>query len=116
MQLNSAQLTAPGTGHAEVDSALAVRQAFTSFVGETFFSQMIKSMRSTTDKPAYFHGGRGEEVFQAQLDQELSQQMTAASADKFAHPMFEKQFPQLGKVLREYEQRNNQSPGLDLRA
>jgi peptidoglycan hydrolase FlgJ len=103
VNLNTAQTKPTGTGQADVDDALAVRDAFTSFVGETFFSQMIKSMRSTTDKSAYFHGGKGEEIFTAQLDQVLSGEMTTASADQFANPMFERQFPHLGARIREYE-------------
>ena len=55
---------------------------------------MIKSMRTMTDKPAYFHGGRGEEVFQSQLDQKLAEHLTETSAHRFAEPMFERQFPQ----------------------
>jgi Rod binding domain-containing protein len=73
----------------------ALREQFTQFVGETFFGQMIKSMRATTQKPAYFHGGRAEEVFQSQLDQQLAQHLTEASAEQFAEPMFERQFPKL---------------------
>jgi peptidoglycan hydrolase FlgJ len=71
-----------------------VRDKFTQFVGEAFFGQMMKAMRSTVGKPAYFYGGRAEEVFQGQLDQTMSQQLTKASASKFAEPMFERQFPQ----------------------
>ena len=37
-----------------------LREKFTQFVGETFYGQMIKSMRSTVGKPAYFHGGQAE--------------------------------------------------------
>ena len=76
-------------------SAAELRTQFTQFVGETFYGQMIKAMRSTVDKPAYFHGGRGEEVFEGQLDQKLAEYMTEASAEKFADPMFEQQFPHL---------------------
>jgi hypothetical protein len=72
----------------------ALREQFTQFVGETFFGQMIKSLRATTQKPAYFHGGRAEEVFQGQLDQKLAEHLTEASAEQFANPMFERQFPQ----------------------
>jgi Rod binding domain-containing protein len=79
-----------GTGNAE-----DLREAFSQFVGETFFGQMVKSMRAMTDKPAYFHGGRAEEVFQSQLDQKLAEHLTEASADRFAEPMFERQFPHL---------------------
>ena len=66
-----------------------LREAFTSFVGETFYSQLLGSMRKTVEKPAYFHGGRTEEVFQGQLDQHMATQMTKATEDRFAGPMFE---------------------------
>jgi hypothetical protein len=78
----------------------ALREAFTQFVGETFFGQMVKSMRAMTDKPAYFHGGRAEEAFQSQLDQKLAEHLTEASADRFAEPMFERQFPGLSDGAR----------------
>ena len=82
-----------------------VRKQFTQFVGEAFFGQMIKAMRATTGKPAYFHGGRAEEVFQGQLDQKLAEHLTEASADRFAEPMFERQFPRLAAQL--------EKPGLE---
>jgi len=66
-----------------------LRSTFDAFVGEVFFTQMMESMRKTTGKPAYMHGGRGEEVFQKQLDQVFSQEMTKASASSFSEPMFE---------------------------
>ncbi len=66
-----------------------LREAFDSFVGQTFFQQMLGAMRATVDKPAYFHGGRAEEVFQNQLDQVLSEHMTEAAADDFTDPLFE---------------------------
>lgn len=66
-----------------------LRKQFDSFVGETFYGQLLKSMRSTQGKPAYFHGGRAEEVFQSQLDQTLATELTKASADQFTGPMFE---------------------------
>ena len=72
-----------------------LREAFTQFVGETFYGQMIKAMRSTVGKPAYFHGGRCEEVFRGQLDQALSEHMTNATADRFTEPMLLRQFPHL---------------------
>ena len=66
-----------------------LRLAFQSFVGQTFFGQMLKAMRQTVGKPAYFHGGRAEEIFQQQLDQVLAEKIAEASADTFAGPMFE---------------------------
>ena len=72
-----------------------LREQFTQFVGESFYGQMLKAMRATVGKPAYFHGGRAEEVFQGQLDQQMAQHLTEASAEKFAEPLFERQFPHL---------------------
>jgi peptidoglycan hydrolase FlgJ len=66
-----------------------LRKAFDAFVGETFFGQMLSSMRKTVGKPAYFNGGRAEEIFQQQLDQTMAKQIGDASADKFSGPMFE---------------------------
>jgi len=66
-----------------------LKEVFHQFVGETFFHQLIKSMRSTLGKPAYFHGGRAEEVFQGRLDQMLSEQMAEKSAEQIAGPMYE---------------------------
>ena len=71
-----------------------LREKFTQFVGEAFFGQMLKAMRSTVGKPAYFYGGRAEEVFQGQLDQTMAEHFTKTSAAKFSEPMFERQFPQ----------------------
>lgn len=65
------------------------RETFRQFVGQTVFGQMLASMRKTVDKAPYFHGGRAEEVFQGQLDQELAKNIAESSADRFADPMFD---------------------------
>ena len=49
----------------------------------------MKSMRSTLDKPAYFHGGRGEEVFQGEMDRIFVEELSAATASDVSGPMFE---------------------------
>jgi Rod binding domain-containing protein len=72
-----------------------LRKQFTQFVGEAFYGQMLKAMRATVGKPAYFHGGRAEEVFQGQLDQHMAEHLTEATAEKFSEPLFERQFPHL---------------------
>lgn len=81
------------------EGAEEVRDTFRQFVGEAFFGQMLKAMRSTQGKPAYFHGGHAEEVFQGQLDQIMSERMTEVSADKIADPMFRQQFPAQAALL-----------------
>ena len=66
-----------------------LREAFDSFVGEVFFGQILKAMRKTVGKPAYFHGGRTEEVFTQQLDQVLAEKLSKTCAPKLSEPMFE---------------------------
>lgn len=66
-----------------------LREAFHDFVGQTFFAEMIKACRSSQQPSAYFHGGRAEEIFQGQLDQVLSEELSTSSADKIADPMYE---------------------------
>jgi hypothetical protein len=65
-----------------------LREAFHNFVGQTFFSQLLSSLRSTQEGAAYFNGGQAEKIFQGQLDQVLSEELTKSSADKIADPMF----------------------------
>ncbi|GAB5405407.1 MAG: rod-binding protein [Aureliella sp.] len=66
-----------------------LKEAFQDFVGQTFFSEMMKALRSTQDEAAYMNGGRAEKVFQGQLDQVLTEQLSEASADKIAEPMYD---------------------------
>jgi hypothetical protein len=97
MQINAANLTMPARDPSASpmltskgkNSPTEVKKAFTDFVGQTMFGQALASMRKTIDKPAYFHGGRAEEVFQGQLDQILSEKLTEASAESFAGPMYD---------------------------
>ena len=79
---------AAGQGNATRNDA-ETREAFDSFVGQLFFGQMLGAMRKTVGKPAYFHGGRAEEIFQQQLDQVLGEKLSEASRHQFSGPMFD---------------------------
>jgi Rod binding domain-containing protein len=100
--INSVSTSAAGPSTA-IEKAKEVREVFQKFVGETFYQQMFKSMRSTLGKPAYFHGGRGEEVFTSQLDQTLSQSMANANGGELSQGMFRAAFPQLHEILQQAE-------------
>lgn len=65
-----------------------LQKSFQDFVGQTFFGQMIASMRSTQEDVPYFNGGRAEKIFQGQLDQVLSEELSNSSASTFSDPMF----------------------------
>lgn len=66
-----------------------LKEAFGDFVGQTLFGSMLSTMRESVGKPAYFHGGRTEEVFQQQMDQHLVEAMSDASSETIAEPMYQ---------------------------
>ena len=66
-----------------------LQKAFTDFAGQTFFGELVKQMRATVKKPAFFHGGMGEDIFQSQLDQVLVERISDASAKSFSDPMYQ---------------------------
>lgn len=66
-----------------------LREAFNDFVGQTFFGELMKQMRATLDKPAFFHGGMGEDIFQSQLDQIMVERMSDTTAHSFSDPMYQ---------------------------
>jgi len=58
-----------------------LRQAAEQLVGITFFQTLLQSAHNSTLKGDYGHGGRGEEVFTAQLDVILAER--AAESSRF---------------------------------
>lgn len=64
-------------------------KAFNQFVGESLYGQLMKSLRSSTGNAAYFDGGRAEEMFQAQLDQQITQRLAAETGHQLTGPMME---------------------------
>ncbi len=65
----------------------------------TFYSQMVKSMRAGQGKPAYFHGGQAEEIFQSQMDQIVSMNLAKTHGAQFAEPLFRAYLQQRGESV-----------------
>jgi flagellar protein FlgJ len=65
-----------------------LRKKFDSFVGESFYGQMLHEMRKTVGKSAYFNGGHAEEVFRGQLDQVIATKLAESNAKDFTGSMF----------------------------
>ncbi len=78
----------PKKGKTETDEDKQVRELLHQFVGQVLFGQMIKSMRATQEQNPYFHGGRTEEIFQGQLDEVLTKELTKSSASSLSEPMY----------------------------
>jgi Rod binding domain-containing protein len=67
---------------------LLVREKFQDFVAGTFYKQMLKALRSTQGKPAYFHGGQAEEIFKSQMDEHVTDQLAKSHGEPFASGLF----------------------------
>lgn len=76
-------------------------ELYQQFVGETFFQQMFKAMRSSLGETAYMSGGQAEKMFQTQLDAELAAQMAQTHGEMFVSPALKANaslFPQSPQV------------------
>ena len=65
-----------------------LREGTGKVVGSVFYGAMLKAMRSSSIKGPYGHGGRGEEVFAAQLDARLARRMGEASKGGLAETLY----------------------------
>ncbi len=83
------QAVAAQAAGSESSGKSELREKFDSFVGESFYGQMLQAMHKTVGKAAYFNGGRAEEIFQGQLDQILSEKMTKANGSSLSESMFD---------------------------
>ena len=63
--------TLAATGSAQQRRQM-LRQAVQEVVGSVFLAPMLKMARDNPLKGKYMHGGRGEDIFGAQLDMELA--------------------------------------------
>ncbi|MFQ5502219.1 MAG: hypothetical protein ACE5EQ_07940 [Phycisphaerae bacterium] len=74
---------APGLPESEL------RRNVGEFVGNAFYGTLLREMQDSKIKGKYFHGGRGEEIFQSQLNMEMSKRMGQASNDPIANKMYD---------------------------
>lgn len=65
-----------------------LRESTGQVVGSVFYGTMLKAMRSSSIKGPHGHGGRGEEVFAAQLDALLARRMGEASRGGLAETLY----------------------------
>ena len=75
-----------------------LRQSVDELVGSAFFGQMLKVARNSVLKGEYGHGGRGEEVFGAQLDHELARQVARGTRHGLNEAIFDRYAPYLEKA------------------
>ena len=79
------------------DERAEVQEKFQEFMAGTFYAQMVKSLRAGQGKPAYFHGGQAEEIFQSQMDQIVSTNLAKSHGAEMAEPLFRAYLQQRGE-------------------
>jgi len=67
-----------------------LRDTTGQIVGSVFYGTMLRAMRESTLKGKFGHGGRGEEVFGAQLDQILAERAGEASGSGVGEALYER--------------------------
>jgi peptidoglycan hydrolase FlgJ len=88
--LSSAHLPSAAVANAgsqSVSEKAAAEQKFNEVLGEVMFGTMLKTVRQAKHKPAYFYGGRTEEVFGQQLDQLLAEKISKTSAGRLGNSL-----------------------------
>ncbi|HPD30065.1 MAG TPA: hypothetical protein PLL20_08735 [Phycisphaerae bacterium] len=71
LRVNSVLQSPPQATAAVNKGRPALRKAVGEVVGTVFYGPMLRIARNSRIEGKYGHGGRGEKVFQAQLDQEF---------------------------------------------
>lgn len=68
----------------------SLRRMVDEVVGLTFFGPMLKTAHNSVLKGKYGHGGRGEEVFQSQLDMEFARNVGRGVKTDLAESLYRK--------------------------
>ncbi|MFQ5422808.1 MAG: hypothetical protein ACE5F9_02385 [Phycisphaerae bacterium] len=91
-----------------------LRERVGEFVGQFFYGTLLKQMQQSKLKGKYFHGGRGEEVFQMQLGMELAMRAGRSPNDPVAgriYDAFVERHAGLQSASEAEATRNNKRPG-----
>ena len=78
-----------------------LRKVTGEVVGSVFFGTLLKTMRESNLKGAYGHGGRGEEVFAAQLHGILAERMGGATERGLGDAIYRALEPQQELISRQ---------------
>jgi len=85
----------------ESPQLIKLRETAEQLVGHVFYGTLLKAMRKSSLQGKYGHGGRGEEVFNAQLDQVLAERMGNASHGGLAESIYESMKKQQTSIHQE---------------
>ena len=78
-----------------------LRETAAQVVGSVFYGTLLRTMRESDLKGPYGHGGRGEDVFAAQLDGILAERMGAATQGGLSEVLYHALERQQGLISAE---------------
>lgn len=81
--------------------------------------QLLKTMRGSIEKCDLFHGGRGEEIYESFLDQELSKSVAGGGRSSLAELLYQQlkpSEPETGEDIRGYRDPGGAQPAWPLKA
>ncbi len=84
-----------------------LRDVSNRVVGSVFYGTMLKAMRDSKIKGAYGHGGRGEEVFAAQLHGLYAERLGAAQSGGLQEALYRSLEHQQRAMSESYARRND---------
>jgi len=91
-----------------------LRDVSNRVVGSVFYGTMLKAMRNSKIKGEYGHGGRGEEVFAAQLDGLYAERLGAAQSGGLQEALYRRLEHQQRAMSASYARRAVAQPtGMD---
>lgn len=91
-----------------------LRENVGEFVGNVFYGTLMRQMQNSKLKGKYLHGGRGEEVFQSQLNMEYAKRMGRSPNDPIANRIYDamtRNRPDLGDPTGVRTKTNNELSG-----
>jgi Rod binding domain-containing protein len=74
-----------------------MQSTFQDFAAGTFYKEMLKSLHKMHGKPAYVYGGRAEEIFQGQMDQQIAEEMAHSKGSSIADPLYKGYLQHVGR-------------------
>jgi peptidoglycan hydrolase FlgJ len=78
-----------GTADSLADRHSELKKVFTEFAAGSFYREMLSALRKSHGRPAYFDGGQAEQIFRAEMDRHIADDLAARHGEAFAGPLFE---------------------------
>ena len=70
-------------------AAKKLREATAQFVATAFLTPMLKQVRNDPFKSELFHGGQGEKIFGAQLDEQMADEIASSPSFPLVDHLYE---------------------------